>query len=371
MNPTIGNFARLRRVLGGVALAASACLLAACVEEPLPPIGDPGTTTTTTSTTTTTVPTGPVASVVINEVVSSGGEPDDWVELYNTGNDVVDLGGYVMKDDNDERTDTLPSPTLIAPGEFLVLDYDVHFSFGLGGNDAFRLYNTDGQLVASYEWEAHAPTSYGRCPDGTGELQITTAMTKGEPNNCVPIEIPESSIRITEWMYSGAVGEFIELTNIGTEPVDMTGWSYDDDGATPGAFDLSELGVVAAGESVLLSELTSFDLKNEWNLCAGIKVVGPYVNKLGRSDQINIFDASGELADRLTYGDNVIDGSPRTQNISAYATADALGADDATLWVLSEVGDAEGSFESVWGDIANPGSSSQATVAFDPCAAAD
>jgi hypothetical protein len=31
---------------------------------------------------------------------------------------------------------------------------------------------------------------------------------------------------ITEWMYNG--NEFVEFTNLGTEPIDMTGWSFDD-----------------------------------------------------------------------------------------------------------------------------------------------
>ncbi|HVP11421.1 MAG TPA: lamin tail domain-containing protein, partial [Phycisphaerae bacterium] len=41
-------------------------------------------------------------------------------------------------------------------------------------------------------------------------------------------------MQITEWMYQGANGEFVEFTNTGSTPVDMTGWSYDDDSAVPG-----------------------------------------------------------------------------------------------------------------------------------------
>lgn len=34
----------------------------------------------------------------------------------------------------------------------------------------------------------------------------------------------EAQIRITEFMYAGE--EFIELTNVGSTPVDFTGWSF-------------------------------------------------------------------------------------------------------------------------------------------------
>lgn len=56
-------------------------------------------------------------------------------------------------------------------------------------------------------------------------------------------------VRITEYMYQGINGEFVELTNTGGSAVDMTGWSLDDNTNTPGSFDLTAFGSVAAGES--------------------------------------------------------------------------------------------------------------------------
>ena len=58
-------------------------------------------------------------------------------------------------------------------------------SFGLGGADSARLFAADGTtLVDSYTWTAHAATTYGRCPDGTGAFATTTASTKGAANAC-------------------------------------------------------------------------------------------------------------------------------------------------------------------------------------------
>ena len=71
---------------------------------------------------------------------------------------------------------------------------------------------------------------------------------------------------------------------------------------------------------------------------------------------VNLFDGAGSLVDRLTYGDNAAAGGPRTQEASGRATsAAALGANNATLWVLSSVGDVEGSYLSQSEAIGSPG----------------
>jgi hypothetical protein len=166
----------------------------------------------------------------------------------------------------------------------------------------------------------------------------------------------DAAIRITEWMYSGASAEFVELTNVGGSPIDMTGWSYDDDSATPGVFSLSDFGVVAPGESVVFTEASPAGFRAEWSLPASVKVLGPYTNNLGRADVINIFDASNALADRLTFGDQAIPGTIRTQNQSGNPmTLAALGADNVAQWELSTVGDVYGSFASANFDVGNPG----------------
>lgn len=170
-----------------------------------------------------------------------------------------------------------------------------------------------------------------------------------------------AEVRITEWMYSGIGGEFIEFTNLGAAAVDFAGWSYDDDSATPGVFDLSGFGVVAAGESVVITEDNAAQFIADWNL-TGVKVLGGYTNNIGRADQINLFDGMA-LIDSLAYADNGAAGGPRTQNASGIASsAAALGADSAALWQLSVVGDFENSYLSLNGDIGNPGFTSYAAA---------
>ncbi len=168
-----------------------------------------------------------------------------------------------------------------------------------------------------------------------------------------------SGIRITEWMYSGGDGEFVELTNVGSMPIDMTGWSFDDSNATPGAFDLSGFGAVMPGESVILTESTAKAFRAAWQLPESVRIVGELGvaagNNLGRNDEINIFNAAGELVDRLTYGDQAIPGSIRTQNRSGSTTPENLGANAVLLWTLAAAKDELGSYLSAGGDRGNPG----------------
>jgi predicted extracellular nuclease len=168
-----------------------------------------------------------------------------------------------------------------------------------------------------------------------------------------------AAVRISEWAYAGTDGEFIEFTNYGPSTVDFNGWSFDDDSRTPGATDLSAFGVVAAGESVILTEAAEADFRTAWGLDAAIKVIGSNATNLGRNDEINLFDGPDallNLVDRLTFGDQNIPGSIRTQNVSGNpGSLAAIGVNDVSQWVLSADADSLGSHTSVNGDIGNPG----------------
>lgn len=165
----------------------------------------------------------------------------------------------------------------------------------------------------------------------------------------------QAQIRITEWSYQGADGEYIEITNIGTSPVNLAGWSFDDNSRTAGSFDISSLGVLGAYQSAVIADVSASAFRTAWGLSAAVPVVGGNSNNLGRADEINIYDDGNALVDRLTFDDQSAMG-PRTQNKSGNPTSlAALGTNNANLWVLAINGDAYGSHFSTLGDLGNPG----------------
>ncbi|MBK8913772.1 MAG: CotH kinase family protein [Phycisphaerales bacterium] len=220
---------------------------------------------------------------------------------------------------------------------------------------------TPGQRVPFYvaATAANANLSLSFLPKRTEWDPIVVSYTFGS----------EGGMRITEWMYSGASGEFIELTNRSQDPIDMNGWSLDDDHAQPGAFDLSAFGVVQPGESVIMTEAAETTFRAAWALPASVKVIGGLGgaaaggNNLGRNDEINVYGADDLLVDRLTFGDQTYPGTIRAQNFSGQTCREAIGQDDVSAWVRSAIGDSFGSHASSTGDVGTPGSYAAPTCA--------
>jgi hypothetical protein len=167
---------------------------------------------------------------------------------------------------------------------------------------------------------------------------------------------------ISEWMYAGSSpggGEFIEITNVSPQPIDLAGWSIDDSNRMPGSFTLTAAGVLKPGQSVVITQDDAADFRKHWSLASDALVIGGLGvvqgNNLGRNDEINVYDASGALVDRLTYGDQAIPGSIRTQRVSGIPrTRSALGANDVLQWQLSVSGDDAGAWTSSFGDLGSP-----------------
>jgi hypothetical protein len=99
----------------------------------------------------------------------------------------------------------------------------------------------------------------------------------------------QAQMRITEWMYAGANGEFVELTNLGDSPVDMRDeWYYSDSDQGEMDLDLATLGLVQPGESVIITEAEVSAFRTAWALDPTVKILGGNINSnLSRVDEIN------------------------------------------------------------------------------------
>jgi hypothetical protein len=255
--------------------------------------------------------------------------------------------------------------------------------YGLGGDDFTAI--TWTSAPASFAWTSPVVGSTAAAIDGNaaGLVDLVGGALNGltwnvdqtlwlrwvEVNNTgsdhglaidnfalsVPAAAP-GDMQITEYLYSGASGEYIEFTNVGGTAVDLTGWSFDDADRVPGAQSLSAFGIVQPGQSVILTEASADAFRTAWNLSVATPVIGGLTNNLGRGDEINLYDAASVLVDRLTYNDQTIPGTPRAQNASAWAPSDQLASQTIDSdWRLSTLADAQNSRSSSGSDLGNPG----------------
>jgi hypothetical protein len=282
--------------------------------------------------------TGPDArGLVWNEIESNGGTPDDWTELYNTSSQAVDLTGWTFRDNDDTHIYAVPAGTMIAPGGYLILE---GYGFGLGSPDAARLYDASGDLVLSYNWGPHAATTYGRCPNGTGDLTTTTSSTKGTANDCTP------TIRINEIESNGGTpDDWIELYNAGLGSADLAGFSlYDSDDTHVYTF---PAGSVLAAGAYLAIDTAVFGFG------------------LGSADAVRLFNPAHVLVDSYvwtahastTYGRCPNTGGPfSTTATPTKGTANSCST-PATVVRINEI-ESSGGVPGDWVELYNPGAQS-------------
>ena len=104
-----------------------------------------------------------------NQIYNAG----DWIELYNNTSSDINLAGYVFKDSKNDHEYIFPTITL-APDAFLVVGNDLssfsvrnplvqnvigQFNFGLSPKDGIRLYDNNGILISSFNYDTIAPWS--------------------------------------------------------------------------------------------------------------------------------------------------------------------------------------------------------------------
>jgi len=122
-------------------------------------------------------------TVVVNEVSSAN---DDPIELFNPGEEAVDLSGWTVSDENEEPTQgkyVFADGTVLEPGAYHVLLKETDHLFGLGGADSVRLRDSAGLLVDSITWPKDAAAvSFCRIPNGTGAAQVCSGASLGESN---------------------------------------------------------------------------------------------------------------------------------------------------------------------------------------------
>ena len=171
--------------------------------------------------------------LVINEFMASNsttladntGEYDDWIEIYNAGNESLDLGQYYLTDDlsNPSKFDLQELPDIPAHGYLIIFadedgsqGYD-HANFKLDREGEVlaivRISGSDTAFVDSLSYGSQlTDISYGRYPDASSNLEYFTQPTPGSSNisdNYLGIA-PPADFSITGGFYQGT--QHVELS---------------------------------------------------------------------------------------------------------------------------------------------------------------
>jgi hypothetical protein len=280
--------------------------------------------------------------VVINELLAnSQGTGPDWIELYNTTGQAIDIGGWFLSDDADDLTKyQIAAGTTIPAGGYLVFYENQHFGsladpgckqpFALSrdGETVYLNSASDGVLTGYSEQEkfgaSDAGVSLGRCHKSTGGYDFV-ALSKPTPGqaNADPLVGP---VVIDEIMYNPGTppdAEYVELLNISGDPVTLydakekSAWRFTDDPENPGVELLLPAKppvTVAAGERLLLvKDLNLFGTK--YTVPAGVKVLAWGEGNLANgSEKVQISKPGGQdmdgtrhwiRVDRVSYSDGL------------------------------------------------------------------
>ena len=132
--------------------------------------------------------------IVINEInynSTDNFDSDDWVEIYNNSNDTIDIGSWLLKDEDDDHIFTVPSNIKILPEQYIIFCKDTikftelfpdvesyygNLGFGLsGGSDLVRLFDSTGSLADTVRYDDDDPWPLSADGDGpTLELKHPT-----------------------------------------------------------------------------------------------------------------------------------------------------------------------------------------------------
>ncbi|WP_169853001.1 lamin tail domain-containing protein [Anaerohalosphaera lusitana] len=229
----------------------------------------------------------PLDSIKINEILAhSHSDAPDWIELHNTTDEPINIGGWFISDKEAEPTRyRIALGTVIPAGGYLVLYEDQHFgnpsdpgcntpfAFSENGETAYLRSASSHQPTGYVEQEDFGPSatgvSFGRyeLSDGTHDFTAMRTQTPGQPNSYPAV----GPIVISEIMYNPPDGgsydndeyEYIELTNVSGTTVVLQDYDADKMMHVPWKFTdgvefTFPLGVsVAPGETILVVKNTS------------------------------------------------------------------------------------------------------------------
>ncbi|MFH1286174.1 MAG: lamin tail domain-containing protein [Candidatus Magasanikbacteria bacterium] len=254
--------------------------------------------------------------IVINELVSDPSDDgEEFIELYNTTGGTITLESWKLEDGGESQTMLEGS---IGPWSFYIIEKPK----GNLNNSGDSITLSDGSeneidRVTYGSWDdgntsdnapaAEDPLSLARKTDGQDsnndyyDFALTATVTKGEPNIITEVSengdiiqpLTNTNITLNE-VFPNPKGsdnesEFIEIKNIGTETVSLTGWKLGD---------ASTKRYIIAEQNIKPGEIIIFERKQ----------TGIALNNSG-SEEVKILSPNGSTIDSISYSGSASEGS--------------------------------------------------------------
>ncbi len=151
-----------------------------------------------------------VPGLFINEFMSSNDsyedeneDTDDWIEIYNSGEETILMSGKFLSDDHGNPTKWMFPEITMEPGSFLLIWADeesqqgpLHTNFKLNKDgEELGLWDDEDNNFAPIDTFSYAKmetdVSWGRYPNGVGPIVILASPTPGESNVASDTKTPE------------------------------------------------------------------------------------------------------------------------------------------------------------------------------------
>ena len=312
------------------------------------------------------------SGVVVNEVLAHSDAPlSDSIELFNTTNATISVGGWYLSDEGDELFKyQIPAGTSIAAGGYLVFDEsDFNVSatgFALSGSEGDQVYLSaaDGDFVLLQDAVEFGATfngeSLGRLSDDTGRLTRLAETSFGSANGAAEVgplvisevnyhpEDPSSVALAIDTTITDNDLEYIEIANPTSADINLTDWRIRGEAD----FDFAPGTTLTAGEAIVVvpfdptidaAKLNAFQA--HYGIGAEVTIVGGLSASLSNSSgrialqQPDTPDALGVIpnvvVDQVVYDDLLpfpnADGSGQSLERDDFGASGNL----ATTWVAA------------------------------------
>lgn len=173
-------------------------------------------------------------SLVINEVLADNngglsdedGEYTDWIEIYNYGEEEINLKGYGITTDLEEPFYWTFPDINISPKSFIIVRASgkdrkdnlnfLHTNFKINKKgENIYLAHTSGEIIDSLEVpESDENISFGRKPDGTSNYAILSKATPGSSNKVNIIKEVIAEQRLEAPIFSHEGGYYSDTINL-------------------------------------------------------------------------------------------------------------------------------------------------------------